>query len=136
MAENTPLEETPMIELVAAAVPVAHQPAQFETLMAFGAGAVTLLLFAYAHERISPNCALLCAVGCLMAAAYGFIQGAWPLGIAQVVWAVSAVRRWRSALRRRHLRRERRRRAATRSDEDAKALETALESRLSRMFGP
>ena len=37
-----------MIELVAAAVPVAHQPAQFETLMAFGAGAVTLLLFVFA----------------------------------------------------------------------------------------
>jgi hypothetical protein len=130
------MEETPMIELVAAAMPVAHQPVQFETLMAFGAGAVTLMLFAYAHERISPNCALLCALGCLMAAAYGFIQGAWPLGIAQVVWAGSALRRWRTTIRRSRRQRQRHRRAAVRSDEDAKALETALESRLSRMFGP
>jgi hypothetical protein len=126
-----------MIELVAAAMPVAHPPAQFETLMAFGAGAVTLMLFAYAHEKISPGCALLCALGCLMAAAYGFMQGAWPLGIAQGVWAVSALRRWRSAIRRSRRHRQRRRRAAVRrSDEEAKALDTALESRLSRMFGP
>jgi hypothetical protein len=120
-----------MIEFVIAALP-AHQPAQFETLMAFGAAGVTLMLFAYAHEKISPNCALLCAVGCLMAAAYGFVQGAWPLGIAQVVWAVAAVRRWRAAVRRHR----RPRRAARRGDTEQKALEMTLESRLSRMFGP
>jgi uncharacterized protein YhaN len=129
-------EETPMMELVASAAAAPAQPVQFETLMAYGAASVTLALFAYAHEKISPNCALLCAAGCLMAAVYGFVQGAWPLGIAQLVWAVAAVRRWRAAIQRRSRQVQRRRAAVRRSKAEQKTLETTLESRLSRMFGP
>jgi hypothetical protein len=25
---------------------------------------------------------------------YGFLQGAWPFGVVEVVWAAIAVRRW------------------------------------------
>src|SRR5262245_65009798 len=30
-----------------------------------------------------------------LASAYGFLQGAWPFGIIEAIWAGVAVRRWR-----------------------------------------
>jgi hypothetical protein len=30
----------------------------------------------------------------VLASAYGFLQGAWPFGIVEAVWAVVALRRW------------------------------------------
>jgi hypothetical protein len=35
------------------------------------------------------------AAACLLASAYGFLQGAWPFGVVEAVWAGVAVRRWR-----------------------------------------
>jgi len=31
----------------------------------------------------------------VLASAYGFMQGAWPFGIIEAIWAGVAVRRWR-----------------------------------------
>ena len=35
-------------------------------------------------------------VSCVLASAYGFLQGAWPFGIIEAIWAGVAVRRWRT----------------------------------------
>jgi hypothetical protein len=35
--------------------------------------------------------ALACALGSL----YGFLQGAWPFGLVEAIWALVALRRWR-----------------------------------------
>jgi len=35
------------------------------------------------------------AGACVLASAYGFMQGAWPFGIIEAIWAAVAVRRWR-----------------------------------------
>lgn len=40
------------------------------------------------------------AVACMWASTYGFLQGAWPFGIVEAIWAIVALRRWR--LRRSH----------------------------------
>jgi hypothetical protein len=32
---------------------------------------------------------------CLSASAYGFVQGAWPFGSVEAIWAGVAVQRWR-----------------------------------------
>ena len=32
--------------------------------------------------------------------AYGFLQGAWPFGVVEVIWTVVALARWRTRLRR------------------------------------
>jgi hypothetical protein len=34
------------------------------------------------------------AGACLLASAYGFLQGAWPFGLVEAVWSMIAVRRW------------------------------------------
>ena len=63
-------------------------------LTAFGLVAVTAMLVFYAIEAYSPLYVLAFAVACLMASAYGFLQGAWPFGIVEAIWSVVAVRRW------------------------------------------
>ena len=67
------------------------------TLSLFGLFAVTLMLVAYALERRSPWFVLLFAAACVLGSTYGFLQGAWPFGIVEAVWAVVALRRWQTA---------------------------------------
>ncbi len=59
-----------------------------------GALAVTAMLLFYALEDRSPWFVLLFAGACLASAAYGFLQGAWPFGVVEVIWSGVAVRRW------------------------------------------
>ena len=67
------------------------------TLSLFGLFAVTLMLVAYALEHRSPRFVLLYAAACTLGSAYGFLQGAWPFGIVEAIWAIVALRRWRTA---------------------------------------
>lgn len=60
----------------------------------FGAIALTFMMVMYALERRHPGFVLAFAVGCLLSSAYGFLSGAWPFGVVEVVWAVVAVRRY------------------------------------------
>jgi hypothetical protein len=64
-------------------------------LSAFGLFSVTAMLVFYAFERRSPWCILGFAMGCASASAYGFLQGAWPFGVVEAIWAAVAVERWR-----------------------------------------
>jgi hypothetical protein len=34
------------------------------------------------------------AFACLLGSAYGFLQGAWPFGVIEIIWAAVAARRW------------------------------------------
>lgn len=61
----------------------------------FGLLAVTAMLVCYALERRSPWFILGFAASCALGSAYGFLQGAWPFGIVEAVWAVVAAERWR-----------------------------------------
>jgi hypothetical protein len=64
-------------------------------LSIFGLAAVTLMLIFYALEHRSPWMILAFAGSCLLASAYGFLQGAWPFGLVEVVWSFVALRRWK-----------------------------------------
>ena len=64
-------------------------------LTAFGALAVALMLVFYALEDRHPAYVLAFAGACLASSAYGFLQGAWPFGVVELVWAGVALRRWR-----------------------------------------
>ena len=66
-------------------------------LTAFGLVAVTAMLVCYAFERRSRWWTLGFAVACWMGSAYGFLQGAWPFGVVEAIWAVVALRRWMRA---------------------------------------
>jgi hypothetical protein len=64
-------------------------------LSLFGLAAVTAMLVFYAVEDRSPWFVLAFAVACALGSAYGFLQGAWPFGLVEGVWACVAVYRWR-----------------------------------------
>ena len=63
-------------------------------LTIFGLFAVTAMLVTYALEKRSPWFVLAFAGSCLLGSVYGFLQGAWPFGLVEAVWAVVAARRW------------------------------------------
>ena len=69
-------------------------------LTLFGLFAVTAMLAFYALEERDPLYVLGFAAACALGSIYGFLQGAWPFGIVEAVWAAVAVRRWRLKLRR------------------------------------
>lgn len=53
------------------------------------------MLVFYALEGRHPAYILAFAGACLLGSLYGFLQGAWPFGIVEAIWAGVAVRRWR-----------------------------------------
>ncbi len=61
----------------------------------FGLLAVTAMLVAYALEARSPWFTLAFAGACVMGSVYGFLQGAWPFGVVEAVWALVALDKWR-----------------------------------------
>ena len=63
-------------------------------LTAFGLIAVTAMLICYALESRSPWWTLGFVCACLLGSAYGFLQGAWPFGLVEGVWAIVAARKW------------------------------------------
>ena len=66
-----------------------------DTLTFFGLAAVTLMLVFYALEDRSPRLSLAFAGACALGSIYGFLQGAWPFGLVEAIWALVAVNRWR-----------------------------------------
>jgi hypothetical protein len=68
-------------------------------LTTFGLVAVTLMLVTYAPEARSHWYILAFAGACGLGSAYGFLQGAWPFGVVEAIWAGVAVRRWSRAKR-------------------------------------
>ena len=64
-------------------------------LSIFGLVAVTAMLIFYALEDRSPWFVLAFAAACALGSIYGFLQGAWPFGLVEAVWAGVAVYRWR-----------------------------------------
>jgi hypothetical protein len=64
-------------------------------LTLFGLAAVSAMLAFYALEDRSPWFVLGFAGACVLASAYGFLQGAWPFGVVEAIWAAVAVHRWR-----------------------------------------
>lgn len=71
----------------------------FDPLTLFGLFAVTAMLVAYALEDKSPTFILAFAASCCLASVYGFLQGAWPFGVVEAIWAGVAAVRWRKRLR-------------------------------------
>jgi hypothetical protein len=66
-----------------------------DRLTLFGLSAVSLMLVAYALEARAPRYTLLFAAACALGSAYGFLQGTWPFGLVEAVWAVVALVKWR-----------------------------------------
>jgi hypothetical protein len=63
-------------------------------LSLFGLFAVTAMMVCYALEDHSSWFILAFAGACALGSTYGFLQGAWPFGLAEGVWTLVAIRRW------------------------------------------
>ena len=67
-----------------------------DALTWFGLFAVTVMVISYAVEDRSPWFILVFAIACALGSIYGFLQGAWPFGLVEAVWALIALRRWKT----------------------------------------
>jgi hypothetical protein len=62
----------------------------------YGVCAVTFMMAMYALESRGPRYVLAFAFGCVLSSVYGFLSGAWPFGIVELIWSAIAVRRYRT----------------------------------------
>jgi hypothetical protein len=68
-----------------------------DALTIFGLFAVTAMLVFYALEERGHHYILGFAAACALGSIYGFLQGAWPFGLVEAIWAGVALRRWTRA---------------------------------------
>ena len=52
------------------------------------------MMLCYALERRSRWFVLGFACACVLGSIYGFLQGAWPFGVVEALWAAVALRRF------------------------------------------
>jgi hypothetical protein len=64
----------------------------------YGVVALTFMMGMYALERRGRGFVLAFAVGCVLSSVYGFLSGAWPFGVVELVWSTIAVRRHQQRL--------------------------------------
>jgi hypothetical protein len=69
-----------------------------DALTLFGLFAVVAMLVFYALENRSAWFVLAFAGACALGSIYGFLQGAWPFGVVEAIWAAVAVSRWRARI--------------------------------------
>jgi hypothetical protein len=62
----------------------------------FGLFAVSAMLVTYALEHKSRWFIAAFAGACALGSVYGFLQGAWPFGLVEAIWAAVALRRFAS----------------------------------------
>ncbi|MGI9378096.1 MAG: hypothetical protein ACR2OW_00500 [Methyloligellaceae bacterium] len=65
-----------------------------DALTLFGLASVLAMLTFYAVEDKSHWFVLAFSGACLLAATYGFLQGAWPFGVIEIIWSIIAFHRW------------------------------------------
>jgi hypothetical protein len=60
----------------------------------YGVLALTFMMTMYALERRGRGFVLGFAGGCVLSSAYGFLSGAWPFGVVELIWSGIALRRY------------------------------------------
>ena len=60
----------------------------------YGVCAVGFMMIMYALERRGRGYVLAFAFGCVLSSIYGFLSGAWPFGVVELIWAGIAIRRF------------------------------------------
>ncbi len=63
----------------------------------YGVVAVTFMMTMYALEARGRTFVALFALGCVLSSIYGFLSGAWPFGLVELIWAGVALRRYSNA---------------------------------------
>jgi hypothetical protein len=60
----------------------------------YGVAALTLMMAMYALEARGSQFVLAFALGCVLSSGYGFLSGAWPFGVVELIWSAIALRRY------------------------------------------
>ena len=60
----------------------------------YGVCAVSFMMAMYALESRHRAFVLAFAGGCVLSSAYGFLSGAWPFGVVELLWSGIALRRY------------------------------------------
>jgi len=60
----------------------------------YGVCAVTFMMVMYAMEGRGRGFILAFALGCFLSSIYGFLSGAWPFGVVELIWAAVALGRY------------------------------------------
>jgi len=63
----------------------------------YGVCSLTFMMMMYALERRGRRFVVGFACGCVLSSVYGFLSGAWPFGIVELIWSGIAVRRYRKS---------------------------------------
>lgn len=61
----------------------------------YGVVALTFMMAMYALEKRGRVFVAAFAAGCAASSAYGFLSGAWPFGVVELIWAGVALDRYR-----------------------------------------
>ena len=61
----------------------------------YGVCAVSFMMIMYGLEHRGRGFVLAFALGCVLSSVYGFLSGAWPFGIVELIWSGVALRRYR-----------------------------------------
>jgi hypothetical protein len=60
----------------------------------YGICALTFMMVMYAMEGRGRVFILAFALGCFLSSIYGFLSGAWPFGVVELIWAGVALNRY------------------------------------------
>lgn len=60
----------------------------------YGVCALTFMMTMYTLESRGRRFVLGFACGCVLSSVYGFLSGAWPFGVVELVWTGVALRRY------------------------------------------
>ena len=60
----------------------------------YGVCALTFMMGMYALESRGRRFVLAFALGCVLSSVYGFLSGAWPFGVVELIWSGIALRRY------------------------------------------
>jgi len=63
----------------------------------YGVFAVSFMMVMYALEKRDRNFIAAFSLGCVLSGVYGFLAGAWPFGVVELIWSAIALRRFFSA---------------------------------------
>jgi hypothetical protein len=70
--------------------------AAVDAVTVFGVLAVSFMMVMYALEARHAGFVLAFVVGCLLSSVYGFLSGAWPFGVVEIIWAGVAFKRYQA----------------------------------------
>ncbi len=69
-----------------------------QAIESIGIISVSIMVISYTLEDRNPFYIALFAFGCAMAATYAFLISSYPFLIAESVWSIVALARWRKAI--------------------------------------